>query len=152
MIVLRSLVSIAVLPGIVAALVPWLVLRGSALAPFAVFALVPLAAGLALFAWCLVEFARRGRGTLAPWDAPRRFVASGPYRAVRNPMYVAVISVLVAEAIAFGSLRLALYAAFVGLAFHVFVLLYEEPTLERTFGESYRAYREAVPRWMPRRP
>lgn len=152
MLVLRSLLSIAVLPGMAAVLVPWLLVRGGDLSSFAVVALVPLAVGLALFGWCVVEFARRGRGTLAPWDAPRRFVASGPYRAVHNPMYVAIVSLLVAEAIAFGSLRLAAYAALGALGFHLFVLLYEEPTLERTFGESYRAYRAAVPRWLPRRP
>jgi protein-S-isoprenylcysteine O-methyltransferase Ste14 len=152
MMLLRLLVSIAILPGMVAVVLPWVILRGSELTPYAPVALLPLAAGLALSAWCVAEFALRGRGTPAPWDPPRRFVASGPYRVVRNPMYVAVLSVLAVEAIAFGSLRLVLYAALVALGFHLFVLLYEEPTLARTFGESYRAYREAVARWVPRLP
>jgi len=98
-IVLRSLISVVVLPGVAAVVVPWLIV-GSPAWPTGVgwIGLVPLGFGLAIFAWCVIIFASRGRGTLAPWDAPRRFVAVGPYRRVRNPMYLGAGSVLLGEA------------------------------------------------------
>jgi protein-S-isoprenylcysteine O-methyltransferase Ste14 len=152
-IALRSLISVIVLPGVASLLIPWLI-AGPLRAPggLAWLGLVPLGFGLALFTWCVVEFAIRGRGTLAPWDAPRRFVAVGPYRVVRNPMYLGVGSIVVGEAILFGSLPLVGYLALLALAWHLFVVLWEEPSLERTFGEEYRAYRASVPRWLPRVP
>ena len=151
MIVLRSLISVVVLPGVAAGVVPWLIV-GSPAWPTGVgwIGLVPLGFGLAIFAWCVIIFASRGRGTLAPWDAPRRFVAVGPYRRVRNPMYLGAGSVLLGEAILFGSLALAAYGAVLALVWHAFVVLWEEPSLERTFGDEYRTYRASVPRWLPR--
>jgi protein-S-isoprenylcysteine O-methyltransferase Ste14 len=150
MLAVRSLVSIAILPGVVAGLVPWRLLRdGEPAGGVAWIGLVPLALGLALFAWCVWDFATRGRGTLAPWDAPRTLVATGPYRVVRNPMYVAVAFVLTGEAVVFASAAVAAWLVVLVLGFHTFVVLYEEPTLERTFGESYRDYRRRVPRWIP---
>jgi len=77
------------------------------------------------------------------------FVARGPYRVVRNPMYVAVISAVLGEALAFGSDALVAYAGFLAIAFHLFVVLYEEPTLTARFGASYEDYRRRVPRWLP---
>lgn len=76
---------------------------------------------------------------------------SGFYRFVRNPMYVAVVTAILGQALLFGSLALAGYAAAVWLCFHAFVLLYEEPTLRKTFGPEYEAFRAHVPRWIPRR-
>jgi protein-S-isoprenylcysteine O-methyltransferase Ste14 len=151
MIVLRSLISVVLLPGVAAVVIPWFI-AGPPAWPTGVgwIGLVPLAFGLALFAWCVVIFASRGRGTLAPWDAPRRFVAAGPYRRVRNPMYVGVGSVVLAEAILFSSVALALYLAVLAPAWHVFVVFWEEPSLEQTFGDEYRSYRASVPRWLPR--
>ena len=153
MIVRRSLISIVLLPGVAAVVIPWLV-AGPPVSPTGVgwIGLVPLAFGLAIFAWCVIIFASRGRGTLAPWDAPRRFVAIGPYRRVRNPMYVGVGSVVLGEAILFGSMALALYVVVLALVWHAFVVLWEEPSLERTFGDEYRTYRANVPRWLPRLP
>jgi protein-S-isoprenylcysteine O-methyltransferase Ste14 len=150
-IVLRSLISVAVLPGLAAVLIPWLIV-GAPASPSGTgwLGLIPFAFGFALFAWCVIIFASRGRGTLAPWDAPRRFVAVGPYRRVRNPMYLGVGSVVLGEAILFGSLALAAYLAVLALAWHAFILLWEEPSLERTFGDEYRTYRASVPRWLPR--
>lgn len=151
MIALRALVSVIILPVTAAVLLPWLFLGQPALPEgWARIGLVPLGVGLALFLWCVVLFAMRGRGTLAPWDPPRRFVAAGPYRVVRNPMYVGVGLVIAGEAILFGSWTLALYLVVIGIVWHLFVLTYEEPTLEREFGEEYRAYRAHVPRWVPR--
>ena len=152
-IVICSLVSVIVLPGVAAVLIPWLIL-GPASGPdgAAWVGLLPLGFGLVIFTWCVFEFATRGRGTLAPWDAPRRFVASGPYRLVRNPMYLGVGSVVLGEAILFGSLSLLGYLAALAVIWHLFVILWEEPSLERTFGDEYRSYREGVPRWLPRMP
>src|SRR2546430_7845793 len=141
-IALRSLVSVIVLPGMAALLIPWLIVSPMR-APSGVawLGLVPLGFGLALFTWCVVEFAARGRGTLAPWDAPRRFVAAGPYQVVRNPMYLGVGSIVVGEAILFGSLPLVGYLAVLAAAWPLFVVLWEGPSPERTFGDEYRAYR-----------
>jgi len=106
-------------------------------------------AGAALAAWCIATFVVRGRGTPAPFDAPRVFVATGPYRWVRNPMYIGGFLVLAGYALCAGSVA-ALGVAFVMLlAAHVFVLAYEEPTLEARFGDSYREYRRATRRWIP---
>ena len=148
----RALVSVIVLPVTVAVVFPWL-LVGRIVVPtgIALIGLIPLALGVALSAWCVVVFATRGRGTLAPWDPPRRFVATGPYRVVRNPMYLGVGSVVLAEAILFSSWSIGFYLVAVALLWHLFVVAYEEPTLERQFGEEYRAYRARVSRWLPRR-
>ncbi|HEV8534413.1 MAG TPA: isoprenylcysteine carboxylmethyltransferase family protein [Candidatus Limnocylindria bacterium] len=144
----RAIVS--VLPGVAAVLVPWLLLRQSLELTYLTWlGLVPIAFGLALFVWCVAIFAGRGRGTLAPWDPPRRFVATGPYRVVRNPMYLGVGSIIVGESVAFGSWALAVYLAVIATLWHLFVVAYEEPALDRQFGEEYRAYRSRVPRWLP---
>lgn len=102
--------------------------------------------------WCIWDFGRQGHGTLAPIDAPRFVVHSGLYRIVRNPMYVAVVMALVGEGLLFRSIRLLAWTAFVAVAVHSFVLVYEEPTLRGRFGSDYDAYRRAVPRWLPRPP
>jgi protein-S-isoprenylcysteine O-methyltransferase Ste14 len=110
-----------------------------------------IAGGLALWLWTVLLFARVGKGTLAPWDATRRLVVEGPYRHARNPMITAVLAVLAGEAALFGSTPLLIWlAAFVAINC-VFFALYEEPGLERRFGDEYRAYKRNVPRWLPRR-
>lgn len=91
-------------------------------------------------------------GTPGPWDAPRRVVAVGPYRWVRNLIYVAALLVVVGECWLFVSLPLLAYAGAVAIFFHLFVIAYEEPTLRRSFGETYAEYRRTVPRWIPRPP
>jgi protein-S-isoprenylcysteine O-methyltransferase Ste14 len=108
-------------------------------------------AGFALMIWCWYEFVTRGRGTPAPIDPPRRLVVAGPYRYVRNPMYVAALLILVGQAVLFESVSLLWYAAGFGLIAHAFVVGYEERTLARRFGTDYAAYRAAVGRWLPRR-
>ena len=141
-------------PGIPACLIPCAL--GLAEGPrveagaFHLLGLVPFAAGAVLVLRCLGEFVVRGRGTHVPMDAPRQLVVSGPYRYVRNPMYVGVMLVLLGETVWFGALWVALYAICLCIAFHAFILLHEEPHLRRTFGASFEAYRHAVPRWIPR--
>jgi protein-S-isoprenylcysteine O-methyltransferase Ste14 len=111
---------------------------------------VVAAVGLCLVLWCFYDFAVRGRGTPAPWDPPRRLVASGPYGRVRNPMYVGVLTILLGEAAFFGSYALLAWAAVTALLFHLVVVLYEEPGLRERFGSDYEQYLVNVPRWLPR--
>lgn len=109
-----------------------------------------VAAGAALFAWTVRLFARRGRGTLAPWDPTSKLVVQGPYRHVRNPMITAVGCILAGEAVLLGSPPLALWLGAFALVNAVYMPLVEEPGLARRFGAEYEAYRAAVPRWLPR--
>jgi protein-S-isoprenylcysteine O-methyltransferase Ste14 len=96
-----------------------------------------------------LQFALKGFGTPAPVLPPQHLVVSGLYRYVRNPMYVSVISIVIGQALLFGNLRLLIYAAFVALFFHCFVVLYEEPKLRRTFPGEYETFCSNVPRWLP---
>jgi len=152
--VVRNVVFTVVVPGLGGVWLPWRLLTrdGSTPTP-ATWAAVPvIAAGAALYAWCVWNFAAVGGGTPGPWDAPRRVVARGPYRWVRNPIYLAALLVVLGEAWLFASPRLLAYAAAMAFCFHLFVVGYEERTLTRRFGRAYLEYRRAVPRWIPRRP
>lgn len=108
-------------------------------------------AGGALALWCIVAFALLGRGTPAPFDPPRKLVVEGPYRHVRNPMYIGAALALSGAAIFYRSLPLLGYIGVFLLGAHAFVVRYEEPTLARLFGDDYQAYRARVSRWLPRR-
>lgn len=108
--------------------------------------------GAVILAWCLFAFSWVGRGTPAPFDAPRRIVASGPYRYVRNPMYLGAMLVILGVGMRLGSPSASAVSLFFLVLAHLFVVLYEEPALERSFGDSYRRYKRSVDRWMPRRP
>ncbi|HJS47154.1 MAG TPA: isoprenylcysteine carboxylmethyltransferase family protein [Gemmatimonadales bacterium] len=154
---IRSLFWVAVLPGVFAGWIPWRYfgLREVRLRPSDPVHLVGLAAigtGVALFAWCVWEFARRGRGTLSPADPPRALVIQGPYRWVRNPMYLGVTAALLGEVALTGSAALLIYWAVWFLAVNLFIRGYEEPTLRRQFGASFVEFSRTVPRWIPRRP
>ena len=106
--------------------------------------------GALLALWCVVTFAFVGRGTPAPFDPPRRLVTGGPYRFVRNPMYVGAGLALAGAAAFYRSLPLLAYTLLFGLVTHLFVVWYEEPTLRRLFGAEYDAYLRRVRRWWPR--
>lgn len=106
--------------------------------------------GAALAVWCVLTFSLVGRGTPAPFDPPRRLVVSGPYRWARNPMYLGAVAALMGAALFYESLALAGYGILFFALAHVFVRAYEEPTLGRTFGATYDAYRHRVGRWLPR--
>ena len=97
-----------------------------------------------------VRFVRQGHGTPAPMAPPGRLVVSGPYRAVRNPAYLTALGVLLGEALLLGSRAVLVYAGAMAVAFHLFVVLYEEPALRRKFGAEYEAFCREVPRWIPR--
>src|SRR5439155_13741458 len=142
-------------PALAAGLGPWLITRWRVRPAFLDFeplrwiAVGLLAAGIAVAMDGWVRFAIQGRGTPAPTAPPTRLVVTGLYRFVRNPMYVGVLALVVGQALLFGSWPLLGYAAGLWLAFHLFVVLYEEPALRRRFGPTYVAYRGSVPRWIP---
>lgn len=114
-------------------------------------ALLLAAAGAGVHLACVGAFLRVGRGTPHPSDPPRRLVLVGPYRHVRNPMYLAGLAVLLAQSLAYRSIVVGAYGLALAAAFHRFVSGTEEPRLEATFGKAYREYRRQVPRWFPRR-
>lgn len=154
---LRSLLWAAALPGIVAGYVPWRYLglgqvRIAWRDPLQLLGILLAALGVGLLATCIWEFARRGRGTLAPVDPPRELVVQGLYRFVRNPMYVSVATILLGELLIARTAALALYCAGWLVAVNLFVIGYEEPALRRQFGASYERYTKTVGRWIPRLP
>ena len=157
MVALKTLLFTIVAPGTLLGLVPWLLLRwsGEAMMPglsLWLIGLLPFLGGAILYLWCAGAFTFLGKGTPAPIDAPIYLVKAGPYRWVRNPMYLGVFSVLFGEVMLFHSLALLVYVLVAGIVVHLFVVFYEEPTLRRRFGEGYEAYLHRVPRWLPRVP
>jgi protein-S-isoprenylcysteine O-methyltransferase Ste14 len=142
------------LPGFLAGYVPWrffglahvhLHLRN----PVHLLGLVCNGLGVGLLVACIWEFARSGRGTLAPVDPPSHLVVRGLYRYVRNPMYLSVTTIVLGEVLLTRSLGLLIYWAIWFAAVNLFVIAYEEPTLRRQFGASYERYTQAVRRWIP---
>jgi protein-S-isoprenylcysteine O-methyltransferase Ste14 len=110
---------------------------------------VVLMAGVPLALTCMALFAIRGKGTPAPFDPPRTFVAFGPYRAVRNPMYVGGWLTIVGFALIARSSSVLVFSFAWLLLIHLFVIRYEEPALTAKFGATYDRYRSTVPRWIP---
>lgn len=155
--------AIALLPGTVIVVIPAAILfygsrnspdkAWSAPANFvsAAMGLPFIGLGLSLMAWTIRLFATVGQGTLSPLDSTRRLVVLGPYRHVRNPMITGVTSVLLGETILFRSVPLFVWLLFGVLLNGIYIPLSEEPGLEKRFGEDYRAYKQNVPRWIPRR-
>jgi len=144
----RALVSFLALPGVVAGVVPWLILPGGGPRGGGVGCLL-MGLGVLIVGWTVRDFYVIGKGTLAPWDPPQRLVVVGLFRVIRNPMYVGVLTWLGGWSLQRRSWVLALYTVAVAIAFHVRVRLYEEPTLERQFGDDFRRYLATVPRWLP---
>ena len=105
---------------------------------------------LPVFVDFLVRFVREGRGTPAPGADPERLVIGGAFRYMRNPGYVGVLGLIVGQSLLFASPAVLGHAAIMALAFHLFVVLYEEPHLRRKFGTEYEGYQGRVPRWLPR--
>jgi protein-S-isoprenylcysteine O-methyltransferase Ste14 len=145
----QAILAFAILPGVVGFVIPLLLIASRGPGPVVhVVGLVPLALGMVVLIWCVREFYVAGRGTLAPWAPPQRVVVTGMYRFSRNPMYVGVLLVLCGWAVGFGSWPSAVYTGAVALAFHLRVLLYEEPWLARTHGQEWTLYKARVPRWI----
>jgi protein-S-isoprenylcysteine O-methyltransferase Ste14 len=140
----------------VAGLVPWWITQWQFKPPLAGIAagravgVALILIGLLSLVGSFARFAWTGLGTPAPIAPPNKLVVTGSYRRVRNPMYVALLVVLTGEALLFGDLRVFWWALIFWAGCHVFVTVYEEPTLKRLFGAEYGIYRKNVPRWLPR--
>ncbi len=146
---IRAIAAFVALPGIVAFAVPIVIgISGNRPVRSLPLALVPLFLGALLLLWSVREFYVAGRGTLAHWSPPQRLVTTGPYCFCRNPMYVGVITILVGWCTLWGSRTLIIYAAMVLCAFHVSVIVVEEPWAARHFGGEWDAYRARVRRWL----
>jgi len=146
----RALIAFLALPGMVAFVVPFLLRPPNPRIHW--IGLVPLSVGTFLLLWCVRDFYIAGRGSLAPWAPPERLVIVGLYRFCRNPMYVAVLTILCGWALTFYSGGLWTYAACFAVVFHARVVLFEEPWLARTHGAAWDNYRARVPRWLVRWP
>ena len=153
---LGTILFFLVAPGVVVGLGPWLLTRWRMADPFPGYAavrvvgVVLLVAAVGFLLNAFVRFVVEGVGTPAPTAPTERLVVGGIYRYVRNPMYLAVVVAIVAQAMLFGRPVLLLYAAAIGLAQAAFVRFHEEPGLRRRYGADYDAYQAAVPGWWPR--
>jgi protein-S-isoprenylcysteine O-methyltransferase Ste14 len=151
-----SAIFLVVAPGTVAGYVPWRICHWRlappllGFFPFRVIGALAIASGLPILLDSFARFANQGLGTPAPIAPPEHLVVAGPYRYVRNPMYVALSLLNVGQGLLFGSVRLLEYGLVVWLGFFAFVFLYEEPALRRTFGKEYEEFCSQVARWIPR--
>jgi len=150
-----TIVFLFLAPGIVAGVIPWLITGwrmpdwGGWAGPVAIVAGLLILGGVIVLLDAFVRFARAD-GTPAPPVPTAHLVIVGPYRFVRNPMYVAVVAIILGQALLFGSWATVVYAAVAMTAVALFVRFYEEPTLERTYGDEYRTYKANVRAWIPR--
>lgn len=147
----RALVAFLALPGLAAFLLPPVLVF---LDPWRKGIFLPGAAllflGMVLLFWCIRDFSVSGKGTLAPWDPPKKLVVVGLYRHVRNPMYGGVLTLVAGWSLLLTSPVLAFYLLALAAGFHIRVLKYEEPWLSEQFGTGYQNYRSHVRRWLPR--
>src|SRR5215207_10214893 len=154
--ILGSAFFFVVAPCTLAGLIPWSITRWELRPPFfgleltRVVGVILILAGVPGLADSFARFALQGLGTPAPIAPTQNLVVTGLYRYVRNPIYVAVVAVILGQAVLFGDWRLMTYGALMWLAFHAFVLAYEEPVLAESFGAQYEDFRANVPRWIPR--
>ncbi|MBK9983093.1 MAG: isoprenylcysteine carboxylmethyltransferase family protein [Saprospiraceae bacterium] len=151
----RNLLFTILQPGLVAGLIPYLIIEDKLDAisyqPIRLFqyaGVIIFLTGAFLVLYCIYYFAVEGRGTLSPADPTQRLVVHGPYRLSRNPMYIGVTMALLGEVIVFISSSLLIYCGIIFLMFNLFVLLVEEPRLKRDFGEEYISYSRKVRRWI----
>jgi protein-S-isoprenylcysteine O-methyltransferase Ste14 len=150
-VLIRALTYGSILVGLALLFVPAPGIARPATGVLQVIGMVVGGAGAALALWCVFVFAFIGKGTPVPFDPPRRLVVRGPYRFVRNPMAIGVGLVLAGATFFYQSWLLLGYTALFALIIYLLVVLYEEPTLRRTFGAEYEVYIERVGRWWPSR-
>ena len=154
--ILGSALFFVVAPCLAAGLIPWWISRWQFRPPLLDIGLtralgvILMLAGVPGVVDSFVRFALQGRGTPAPVAPLQHLVVSGLYRYVRNPIYVSAVAVIFGQALLFGDWRLAVYAVLFWLACHAFVLVYEEPTLRRSFGAEFEDFCAHVPRWISR--
>ena len=151
-----SFVFLFVGPGLVAGAVPWALtrwdMRDDFPLPLQMVGVVLIVAGVSVVLHGFWRFVVEGLGTPSPAVPAQRLIVGGAYRWVRNPIYLAVTTVIVGEALLLGQLKLLVYAVGVLILFSAFVRFHEEPTLRRKFGADYEEYCRTVPGWWPRRP
>jgi protein-S-isoprenylcysteine O-methyltransferase Ste14 len=152
---IKTVVFLIIAPGSVLFLIPYAIIYRVDQELVYFVGIRPLAVifwlvGGVIILWCFVDFVLRGHGTPSPTDPPEELVVQGFYRYTRNPMYVGVMLVLFGHLIWFQVGWLAIFTIAVFTGFHGFVTLYEEPTLTKKFGDSYRNYVQVVPRWFPK--
>jgi protein-S-isoprenylcysteine O-methyltransferase Ste14 len=152
---LKTIFLTLLVPGVACFLIPYFIVKPSGLdmipsLALRIIAVILMVLGVCGFSWVSQAFVRLGKGTPAPFEPPKEFVTRGLYRFVRNPMYIGAVMVILGEALLFASWRLLVYAAAVLTVLHLFVVLYEEPSLYKRFGEPYHRYLQSVPRWIPR--
>lgn len=152
---IRSIAWATLLPGFFGGYLPWRYFGLSHVeliprSPLHLLGLMWMAVGMGLLTICIWQFARRGRGTLAPVDPPRQLVVGGPYRYIRNPMYLSVTAIILGEVLLVRSLLLLTYWAIWFIFVNLIVIGYEEPTLLQRYGDAYRQYTQTVGRWIPR--
>src|SRR5262245_53863965 len=156
MAILGSALFFVVAPSVLAGLIPWWMTRWEFLPPFfdlqatRAVGFLLIVAGVPGLVDSFARFALQGLGTPAPIAPTQNLVVTGLYRYVRNPIYIAVVAVILGQGILFGDWRLLIYGGLMWLAFHAFVLAYEEPVLAESFGAQYEDFRANVPRWIPR--
>jgi protein-S-isoprenylcysteine O-methyltransferase Ste14 len=153
--ILRHLLAILSLPFMVIVVIPLLILsRTGFLTRISVASFIVglgfIALGLTLMYHTISLFVTVGKGTLAPWMPTERLVVRGIYRHVRNPMITGVLCVLLGEVRLFTSYPLLLWLLCFLLLNMIYIPFFEEPGLERRFGDDYKLYKENVPRWIPR--
>lgn len=150
----KQIKAILLLPGMVTIVIPATILYFTewslSYKILSVIGCLFLIVGLVLMVWTNRLFTTVGKGTLAPWNPPQRFVVRGIYRHVRNPMLLGVFSILLGEAVFFGSFWLLGWFGFFCLLNMIYIQFVEEPGLVKRFGEDYLLYRRNVPRWIPR--
>ena len=145
---LRAIAAFLVLPVMVAGVVPMLIsLIPASRCWHSNWGGLPAILGAIILVSTVFSFYHRGKGTLAPWDPPKRLVVQDLYRFNRNPMYVGVLLIVAGWAIQSGDPWIYGYFLLLGLVFHLRVVLYEEREMERLFGTEWEAYKDAVPRW-----
>ena len=151
----RNLFFTILQPGIVAGLIPFLILgdkvKNISDQPFAFYhalGVLIFVGGIVIMLICIVSFAIHGKGTLSPADPTKKLVVAGLYKFSRNPMYVGVMMILVGEAIFFPSVSLWIYTFSIFSAFHIFIIFFEEPRLRKDFEEEYDSYCKKVKRWI----
>jgi len=151
---LKNLLFTIIVPGTVAGFLPWWLFNPYDLTQTSVVDLLAgallIVTGFALYIACVHPFATYGKGTPAPMDAPIHLVVVGPYRFVRNPMYIAVLLIILCQAVITHSANFALYGLGIAIMFFLVVIIYEEPVLMNKFGDEYVKYCARVPRCVPR--
>jgi protein-S-isoprenylcysteine O-methyltransferase Ste14 len=154
--VLGSALFFVIAPLVLAGFVPWWITQWEfrpaffGVDPTRILGGILIIAGVPGVVDSFARFALEGLGTPAPIAPTQKLVVTGLYRYVRNPIYSAVVAVILGQALLFGDGRLLWYGALLWLFFHVWVVMIEEPTLKQTFGTEYESFRTKVPRWIPR--